>query len=93
MRNRLIDEKPIIRKASLELLGTILSEENSIIWIIIDSFQIALSEADVLSITNCIKDNSMSVRKMALNITEKLLSTDPLNSLYQDLYIQVYIYN
>lgn len=31
MRNRLIDEKPIIRKASLELLGTILSEENSII--------------------------------------------------------------
>lgn len=89
MRNRLIDEKPIIRKASLELLGTILSEENSIIWIIIDSFQIALSEADVLSITNCIKDNSMSVRKMALNITEKLLSTDPLNSLYQDLYIQV----
>lgn len=89
MRNRLIDEKPIIRKASLELLGTILSEENSIIWIIIDSFQIALSEADVLSITNCIKDNSMSVRKMALNITEKLLSTEPLNSLYQDLYIQV----
>lgn len=31
----------------------------------------------------------MSVRKMALNITEKLLSTEPLNSLYQDLYIQV----